>query len=280
MEKEICNECGRSVAPGSGLFVNRISDFNDFQTRVEMRKPYPAGEYICIECFEELNNGHSDNSSASEVGEQLKQKPEFVFPIQNPYYRNKKFAIALLHFTTGFLLLTGWYEAKAGYYPNWLALAFLIFAIIEIVYTFFAIRLQREFPNLGSAIRLIAAFSFAVYAWMLFHEKENIFGIFISLVAIAFAIIYRIERQWNKPYHIHINEGGVWIPGTFKSKWVSWKSFNHVILRDNLLTLDFNNNHVVQLDLLKSYSIQEADLFNTFCKVQTHLGKGVKENNE
>lgn len=54
MEKEICNECGKSVKVGSGLFVNRIQDFNDWETRLEMEKPFPQGEYVCIECDERL----------------------------------------------------------------------------------------------------------------------------------------------------------------------------------------------------------------------------------
>lgn len=55
MEKEICNECGKSVKFGSGLFVNRIPDFNEYEDRIEMSKPFPCGEYVCIECDEELN---------------------------------------------------------------------------------------------------------------------------------------------------------------------------------------------------------------------------------
>ena len=50
---EICNECGASVAPGSGRFVNRVIDLNDKETRIEMGKPYPEGDYICPECMEE-----------------------------------------------------------------------------------------------------------------------------------------------------------------------------------------------------------------------------------
>ena len=56
MEKETCNECGKRVKAGSGLFVNRIQDFNDLKTRKEMGKPFPEGEYICVECEEELND--------------------------------------------------------------------------------------------------------------------------------------------------------------------------------------------------------------------------------
>lgn len=54
MSTEVCNECGKSVEIGSGLFVNRIPDFNDYDERVEMEKPFPEGDYICIECDEKI----------------------------------------------------------------------------------------------------------------------------------------------------------------------------------------------------------------------------------
>lgn len=39
---ELCNECGRSVKFGSGLFINRVPDFNDYEYRKkEMNKPFP-----------------------------------------------------------------------------------------------------------------------------------------------------------------------------------------------------------------------------------------------
>ena len=51
---EICNECGRSVKAGSGLFVNRVPDLNDIETRKAGNKPYPEGDYICRECEEKF----------------------------------------------------------------------------------------------------------------------------------------------------------------------------------------------------------------------------------
>jgi len=56
LNTEICNECGRDVSPGSGLFINRIIDFDDYKTRKIMNKPFPKGGYICRECDEKLNN--------------------------------------------------------------------------------------------------------------------------------------------------------------------------------------------------------------------------------
>lgn len=53
--KEICNECDRSVKAGTGLYVNRIMDFNDYMERVKMNKPFPEGNFICSECEDKLN---------------------------------------------------------------------------------------------------------------------------------------------------------------------------------------------------------------------------------
>ena len=56
MNHEICNECGISGEIGSGLYVNRIPDFDDYEQRVENHNPYPEGEFICIECDENINS--------------------------------------------------------------------------------------------------------------------------------------------------------------------------------------------------------------------------------
>ena len=50
VEANTCNECGQSVLPGYGRFVNRVVDLNSYATKEEMGKPYPKGGYICIEC--------------------------------------------------------------------------------------------------------------------------------------------------------------------------------------------------------------------------------------
>ena len=55
MTTEICNECGKSVKWGTGLFVNRVLDFNDKEMRIKMRKPFPKGDFICMECDYELS---------------------------------------------------------------------------------------------------------------------------------------------------------------------------------------------------------------------------------
>jgi ribosomal protein L34E len=53
---EICNECGRNVNLGSGLFVNRVLDLDDRKTRKKNNKPFPEGDFICRECEEKLSD--------------------------------------------------------------------------------------------------------------------------------------------------------------------------------------------------------------------------------
>ncbi len=51
---EICNECGTSVALGTGLYVDRVVDLNDEETRMEMGKPFLMGNYICAICDDRI----------------------------------------------------------------------------------------------------------------------------------------------------------------------------------------------------------------------------------
>ena len=53
---EICNHCGKDVSFGSGLFVNRVPDLNDFETRIANRREYPKGDFVCIICDTHKHN--------------------------------------------------------------------------------------------------------------------------------------------------------------------------------------------------------------------------------
>ncbi len=48
--KVICNECGRSVSFGEGLFLYRVPDLHRAKERRMMGKPFPEGGYLCLDC--------------------------------------------------------------------------------------------------------------------------------------------------------------------------------------------------------------------------------------
>lgn len=61
---QLCAECGQSVAPGSGRFVNRVP-LDDFTTRLENGYQYPAGAFLCAECEKAIET-HSQQRQLQE----------------------------------------------------------------------------------------------------------------------------------------------------------------------------------------------------------------------
>lgn len=198
---------------------------------------------------------------------------EYSFIIQRPAYRNKKLPVALLHFTAGFLLLSAFLESGNAGYPRWVAYSFLVLGVLELVYTFFAARLRQAKPLVGEIIRIVTALAFLLYAILLLIEKQTFFGICMILIALAFAMIYLIERRWTKPFILKVNEDGVWFPRFFKYQLFPWKDFNLVLLKGNLITLDFTNNRIAQIDLHETFDEHQSGTFNLFCANQLQSKK-------
>ena len=49
-EVQICNQCGTSVKPGTGRFVNRVPSLDDAEDRARSGYPHPEGDFTCWEC--------------------------------------------------------------------------------------------------------------------------------------------------------------------------------------------------------------------------------------
>lgn len=99
-----------------------------------------------------------------------------------------------------------------------------------------------------------------------------IIGCFLLLVAthsiILSAIMLLIETIVKKLYRkpeIRINSTGIIINKMLSNKLHPWDEFNNIILKDNLLTLDFNDNKLWQLNIEEDGSRVEEESFNDFC---------------
>lgn len=200
----------------------------------------------------------------------------YSLELRNPYFYKKKFPIALLHFTAGFLLLDAWYESSVQSFIPWLGTIFLIIAFFEVVYTFFAFKMMHRFPLLNSVIRLLTSCSFLLYALILFRRSQPLFAVFMLIIAAAFVMIFFIEKRWSKPFVIEVNEQGVLFPGTFKNPLIPWKNFNHVILKDNILTLDLVSNRIMQLEMRAIPDENKVEEINAFCISQTGNGSDTR----
>lgn len=80
-----------------------------------------------------------------------------------------------------------------------------------------------------------------------------------AVMAIAF-----IARYFYVHPVVEIEEKGIRLKRSFSNKMYDWPAFNNVVLKDGLLSLDFKNNKLLQLELDSTARADEQQ-FNVFC---------------
>jgi hypothetical protein len=97
---------------------------------------------------------------------------------------------------------------------------------------------------------------------------------YLSWLFIPFALMGLFERQAKKPLEVGFTDAEIAI-NTLVRKRYKWSGFNNIVLKDNLLTLDFNNNRLLQRETIDEEGDAEEDEFNAYCREQ--LGKAGRE---
>lgn len=156
-----------------------------------------------------------------------------------------------------------------------------VFAIVAFAYFAYANIYARKF------YLVIVFLMLANWIYCLIRKQKNGFvlfrlGLFIAtigwllypvdyyLLAITYAVAGLIEKQVKFPEEIGFSTDEV-VLNTFPRKRFGWNEIANVVLKDNLLTVDFKNNRLIQKELDEGVSIQTEREFNEFCRVQ--LGK-------
>jgi len=95
---------------------------------------------------------------------------------------------------------------------------------------------------------------------------------YLQWLAFVFIILALLEYQAKYSIEIGFSDKEVVINTLFKKRY-RWDQFNNIILKDNLLTLDFANNRILQREVEDDDEEGEADEeeFNAYCRER--LGK-------
>lgn len=128
----------------------------------------------------------------------------------------------------------------------------LLVCILTVV--FWLLNRFRIFTNSFSP-----AASFVILGILLFILGNYYFG----LCDIGLAVASLLSKRADK---VIFNDQGIEIP-SFIKKNHAWSEFNNVILKDNVLTLDFRNNKLMQplIDPEANGALREEE-FNDFCR--------------
>ena len=146
---------------------------------------------------------------------------------------------------------------------------------------------EQVLVTLSRTIIYLTGFIFIliVVAWNLYQlktkKKEKVYYnralFFAALVwanmpymqwlVFVFAALGLIERQAKFPLEIGFSDKQVVFNSLLKRKF-EWTAFNNVVLKDNLLTVDFKNNTVFQKETIDDDGDAEEEEFNIYCQEQ------------
>jgi hypothetical protein len=154
----------------------------------------------------------------------------------------------------------------------------LIFLILN--FAFFVLLLFYDAYRYPALAFILALIIYLLMRWYLYHNnKSNFFvdefvffipaagwlGLHNYLVAVGclmIGLLYKLSLQKLK---IVFTRGNI-MKMNFPKKEFGWNNLNNVILKGNILTLDFKNNKLLQAEI-ENKEINESD-FNSFAQQQ------------
>jgi hypothetical protein len=128
--------------------------------------------------------------------------------------------------------------------------------------------LQKKHPSLVVYYRLalyIAAFGTLFSA--VNNPAPSTHLPFQAWLSIPLVLLGLLERQAKMPLEIGFTNDVVVINTLFR-RYYRWTDFNNIILKDDILTLDFKSNRLLQRETADEEGDAGEDEFNDYCREQ------------
>lgn len=152
--------------------------------------------------------------------------------------------------------------------PNWLmVLLFIALGTASLAFPFM-MRRVRKLSETNSILRLLQVFTLFSGSLFFLSHMQPIIGGTLLLAGLGMAYTGYAEYRIMQPVFAEIDNSGISLPTVFGQKRFGWIEMNNVILRNDVLTLDFRNNKVLQLDVLDEYSATQTAEINAYFKTR------------
>ena len=102
----------------------------------------------------------------------------------------------------------------------------------------------------------------------IFNSKTTLLESIVGLILILLAAF---EDKAKANLEIGFSTQFIMFDNLMKKKY-NWSDFNNIVLKDNILTLDFKSNRLFQKETIDDESDCDEDEFNEFCREQLRLG--------
>jgi hypothetical protein len=90
---------------------------------------------------------------------------------------------------------------------------------------------------------------------------------YLSWLFLPFVALALLEKGARSPLEIGFADNKIVINTVIRRSY-TWTDFTNIILKDNLLTLDFKNNRLFQRETIDEEGDTEEDEFNEYCQEQ------------
>jgi len=105
----------------------------------------------------------------------------------------------------------------------------------------------------------------AIYFW---SKGTSLVAASHVLLAVAIILFWIYLKKREEGEKIIISETHIILPGLLGKKVVDWKDLANLVKKQDLLTIDFKNNKLMQVEIISSDLDIEEMKFNQFCQQQ------------
>lgn len=188
----------------------------------------------------------------------------YKFRILHPNAITKLRMQPVMHGMIGILFLFNVIGVYKMQDPNWgMALLFIALGTASLAFPFMMRKMQKM-SETNSVLRLLQVFTLLSGSLFFLSHMQPIIGGTLLLAGLGVAYTGYAEYRIMQPAYVETDNAGVSLPTVFGRKRFGWNEMNNVILRNDLLTLDFRNNKVLQLDVLDEFSASQTADINKF----------------
>lgn len=172
--------------------------------------------------------------------------------------------LPVMHGLTGILFLFNAIGVYRSPQPNWfLAVFFLVLGMACIGFPF-TMKRFKKFTEANTVARMIESFICFTGSLYFLSHLQPLTGLLLFLTGIGLAYVGWMEHKIFQPSYVKMDTTGITLPTTFSKRLVGWNELNNVILRNDLLTIDFKNNKILQLEILDEPGKEQREALNAF----------------
>jgi peptidoglycan/LPS O-acetylase OafA/YrhL len=175
--------------------------------------------------------------------------------------------LPVLHLLVALIFIIDLSHVPENRIKDWLfsAIYFIAFILLLIAAIFY----KRILNNVARHFRLLFLESMLFLGGSVYFWSKG-----LSLVAFSHAILAGVLvlfmiylRRKDDGELVIVSMSNVILPGLTRQRIVEWSELTNVIKRDDLLTLDFKNNRLMQVQIVNADDVPENE-FNQFCRQQ------------